>query len=182
ATPQPGTDYIYTTAYVSQGTAWNPYTLSGNNAYPAYSSALASLTLSSTQLQSLSTGTHYAVSWDWLWDATANCYKGPGLNQCNTGAWRVQSFSVTSSATPTPTPTYTYSQSSYYAYSQSSYYAYSQSAYYVYSQAAYATGNAIPATFFGMHLAYGPTGLSTSILSPIVVGAMGKYPGTNWEY
>src|SRR5437660_12001630 len=50
ATPQPGTDYIYTTAYVSQGTAWNPYTLQGNNAYPAYSSALASLTLSSTQL------------------------------------------------------------------------------------------------------------------------------------
>src|SRR5436189_1966821 len=104
ATPQAGTDYIYTTAYVSQGTAWNPYTLAGNNAYPSYSSALASLTLSSAQLQSLSLGTHYAVVWDWLWDATAQCYKGPGLNQCNTGAWRVQSFSVTSSATPTPTP------------------------------------------------------------------------------
>src|SRR5438094_9359029 len=108
ATPQPGTDYIYTTAYVSQGTAWNPYTLSGNNAYPAYSSALASLTLSSTQLSALSLGTHYAVVWDWLWDATAGCYKGPGLNQCNTGAWRVQSFSITSS--------YAYSQSNYYAY------------------------------------------------------------------
>src|SRR6266567_421173 len=124
ATPQPGTDYIYTTAYVSQGTAWNPYTLSGNNAYPSYSSALASLTLPATQLQSLSLGTHYAVTWDWLWDATANCYKGPGLNQCNTGEWRVQSFSLTSSATPTPTPTaspYTYSQSSYYAYSQAAY-------------------------------------------------------------
>src|SRR5438309_8146453 len=119
ATPQAGTNYIYTTAYVSQGTAWNPYTLSGNNAYPSYSSALTSLTLSSTQLSALSLGTHYAVVWDWLWDATAGCYKGPGLNQCNTGAWRVQSFSVTSSAkpTPTPTPTYTYSQSSYYAYS-----------------------------------------------------------------
>src|SRR5438445_5512883 len=121
ATPQAGTDYIYTTAYVSQGTAWNPYTLSGNNAYPSYSSALASLTLSSTQLSALSLGTHYAVVWDWLWDATAGCYKGPGLNQCNTGAWRVQSFSITSS--------YAYSQSNYYAYSQSSYYAYSQSAY-----------------------------------------------------
>src|SRR6184192_3737740 len=123
ATPQAGTDYIYTTAYVSEGTAWNPYTLQGNNAYPAYSSALASLTLSSTQLQSLSLGTHYAVVWDWLWDATANCYKGPGLNQCNTGQWRIQSFSLTSS--------YTYSQSAYtaYTYSQSSYYAYSQSAY-----------------------------------------------------
>ena len=80
ATPQVGTDYIYTTAYVSEGTAWNPYTLQGNNAYPAYSSTLASLTLSSTKLQSLSLGTHYAVVWDWLWDATANCYKGPGLN------------------------------------------------------------------------------------------------------
>ena len=91
ATPQAGTDYIYTTAYVSQGTAWNPYTLAGNNAYPSYSSALASLTLSSTQLQTLSLGTHYAVVWDWLWDSTAQCYKGPGLNQCNTGTWRVQS-------------------------------------------------------------------------------------------
>src|SRR5438067_13859260 len=48
ATPQPGTDYIYTTAYVSQGTTCNSYTLQGNNAYPTYSSALASLTLSST--------------------------------------------------------------------------------------------------------------------------------------
>src|SRR5438552_8052943 len=105
ATPQPGTDYIYTTAYVSQGTSWNPYTLSGNNAYPSYSSALASLALSSTQLSALALGTHYAVVWDWLWDATAGCYKGPGLNQCNTGTWRVQSFSLTSAATPTPTPT-----------------------------------------------------------------------------
>src|SRR6266496_904435 len=114
ATPQAGTDYIYTTAYVSQGTAWNTYTLSGNNAYPSYSSALASLTLSSAQLSSLSLGPHYAVVWDWLWDATANCYKGPGLNQCNTGEWRVQSFSLTSSATPTPSPTpYAYSQSAY---------------------------------------------------------------------
>src|SRR6266550_8122226 len=132
ATPQPGTDYIYTTAYVSNGTTWSPYTLLGNNAYPSYSSAVASLTLSSTQLSTFSLGTHYAVVWDWLWDATAGCYKGPGLNQCNTGQWRVQSFSLTSSATPSPTPTaspYTYSQSSYYAYSQSSYYAYSQSAY-----------------------------------------------------
>ncbi len=121
ATPQAGTDYILTTAYISQGTAWNPYTLSGNNAVPNYSSALASLTLTSSQLSALSLGTHYAVVWDWLWDATAQCYKGPGLNQCNTGQWRVQSFSVTA--------TYAYSQSAYYAYSQSSYYAYSQAAY-----------------------------------------------------
>src|SRR5207249_1861146 len=123
ATPQAGTDYIYTTAYVSNGTTWSPYTLAGNNAYPSYSSALASLTLSSAQLSALALGTHYAVVWDWLWDAAANCYKGPGLNQCNTGEWRVQSFSVMSAATPTPTPTptYTYSQSSYYAYSQSAY-------------------------------------------------------------
>src|SRR5712691_10789126 len=32
ATPQVGTDYILTTAYISQGTTWNPYTLAGNNA------------------------------------------------------------------------------------------------------------------------------------------------------
>src|SRR6266849_9918235 len=119
ATPQAGTDYILTTAYISQGTAWNPYTLSGNNAVPNYSSALASLTLTSSQLSALSLGTHYAVVWDWLWDAAAQCYKGPGLNQCNTGQWRVQSFSVTAS------------------------YAYAQSAYYVYSQAAYASTPAV---------------------------------------
>jgi len=113
AAPQAGTDYIYTTAYVSNGSTWNPYTLSGNNAYPSYSSALASLTLSSTQLSSLSLGTHYAVVWDWLWDATAGCYKGPGLNQCNTGEWRVQTFTISS--------TYTYSQAPYYTYSQSAY-------------------------------------------------------------
>jgi hypothetical protein len=121
ATPQAGTDYILTTAYISQGTNWNPYTLQGNNAVPSYSSSLASLTLSSAQLQALSLGTHYAVVWDWLWDATAQCYKGPSLNQCNTGTWRVQSFSITA--------TYAYSQSAYYTYSQSAYYAYSQSAY-----------------------------------------------------
>ncbi len=85
ATPQAGTDYLYTTAYIYNGTAWNPYTLAGNNAYPNYSSTQAALTLSSTQLASLSTGTHYAVTWDWLWDSTAQCYRGPGLNQCNTG-------------------------------------------------------------------------------------------------
>jgi len=113
ASPQPGTDYILTTAYISQGTAWNPYTLLGNNAVPNYSSSAASLTLSSAQLSSLSLGTHYAVVWDWLWDSTAQCYKGPGLNQCNTGTWRVQSFTVTAS--------YAYSQSTYYVYSQSAY-------------------------------------------------------------
>src|SRR5216683_3686948 len=85
ATPQAGTDYILTTAYISNGTNWNPYTLAGNNAVPSYSSALASLTLSSTQLSALSLGTHYTVVWDWLWDATSQCYKGPGLNQCTTG-------------------------------------------------------------------------------------------------
>jgi len=145
ATPQAGTDYIYTTAYVSQGTTWNPYTLQGNTAYPSYSSALASLTLSSTQLQSLSLGTHYAVVWDWLWDATANCYKGPGLDQCNTGEWRVQTFTISSTYTYSQAPYYTYSQSAYvtYTYSQASYYIYSQSSYYAYSQAAYTIGTLI---------------------------------------
>src|SRR5207248_7608631 len=158
----------------SQGTAWNPHTLSGNNAVPNYSSSAASLTLSSTQLSSLSLGTHYAVSWDWLWDATAQCYKGPGLNQCNTGTWRVQSFTITAS--------YAYSQSTYYAYSQSSYYAYSQATYYVYSQAAYTGGNTIPSTFFGMHMNVGPTSYTTPVLSPIVIGAGGKGVGTVWPY
>src|SRR5205823_14765534 len=140
-----------------------------NNAAPSYSSSAASLTLSSTQLSVLSLGTHYAVVWDWLWDQAAQCYKGPGLNQCNTGQWRVQSFTVTASYAYSQatyyaysqSTYYAYSQSAYYAYSQSTYYAYSQSVYYAYSQSVYATGNVIPATFFGMHLGYGPTGLST---------------------
>jgi hypothetical protein len=151
ATPQPGTDYILTTAYISQGTNWNPYTLSGNNAAPSYSTSLASLTLSSTQLQALSLGTHYTVSWDWLWDATAQCYKGPGLNQCNTGQWRVQSFTITS--------TYAYSQSAYYTYSQSAYYAYSQSSYYTYSQSAYVSS---PPIAFVQNCANSITGTGTS--------------------
>jgi len=33
--------------------------------------------------------------WDWLWDAAASCYKGPSLNQCNVGQWRVQVFTLT---------------------------------------------------------------------------------------
>src|SRR5438034_7697556 len=51
ATPQPGTDYIYTTAYVSEGTTWNPYTLSGINPYPAYSTPSPSPTLPTPHLQ-----------------------------------------------------------------------------------------------------------------------------------
>jgi len=36
ATPQAGTDYIYTTAYYAKGTQWLPLTLTGNNAAPSY--------------------------------------------------------------------------------------------------------------------------------------------------
>src|SRR5205807_20421 len=72
ATPQAGTNYIYTTLYISDSTAncpgkvagaWCPFTLSGNSAYPSYSGTQASLTLSSTQLLQLTPGTHYAVLW-----------------------------------------------------------------------------------------------------------------------
>ena len=101
ASPQPGTDYIYTTAYYANASQWLPVTLSGNNAAPSYSSGPALGSLSSAQLSSLSIGTNYVVLWDWLWDAAAQCYKGPGLNQCNTGIWRVQEFTLTA---PTPTP------------------------------------------------------------------------------
>src|SRR5229473_1800797 len=80
ATPQAGTDYIYTTTYYAKGSQWLPVTLTGNNAAPSYSSGPA---------------TSYIVLWDWLWDATAQCYKGPGLNQCNTGTWRLQTFNLT---------------------------------------------------------------------------------------
>src|ERR1700730_3667650 len=116
ATPQPGTDYIYTTAYYARGTQWLPITLAGNNAAPSYSTSVATGFLTPSILSTLSAGTNYVVLWDWLWDATAGCYKGPGLNQCNTGTWKIQNFTLTSS-------TYTYSQAAYgtYTYSQSAY-------------------------------------------------------------
>jgi hypothetical protein len=131
ASPQPGTDYIYTTAYYAQGSTWLPVTLTGNNAAPSYSSGPAQGSLTPSILSTLTPVTNYVVLWDWLWDATSQCYKGPGLNQCNTGTWRVQSFTITS--------TYTYSQS----------------AYYTYSQAAYATPSTtpgIPSALFGLHI------------------------------
>jgi hypothetical protein len=112
ATPQAGTDYIYTTAYYAAGSQWLPVTLTGNNAAPSYSTGLAQGTFSASILSNLPLGTNYVVLWDWLWDGTAQCYKGPGLNQCNTGQWRIQSFTITSNATPTPVP-YAYSQAAY---------------------------------------------------------------------
>jgi hypothetical protein len=97
ATPQAGTDYIYTTAYYAKGSTWLPVTLAGNNAAPSYSSGPAQGSLTPAILSTLTPGTNYIVLWDWLWDATAQCYKGPGLNQCNTGTWTLQTFSLTSS-------------------------------------------------------------------------------------
>src|SRR6266849_6441537 len=94
AAPQPGTDYIYTTAYYAKGSTWLPVTLTGNNAAPSYSSGPAQGSLSASILSTLSVGSNYVVLWDWLWDATAGCYKGPGLNQCNTEMWRVQTFGL----------------------------------------------------------------------------------------
>jgi hypothetical protein len=95
ATPQPGTDYIYTTAYYAKGSTWLPITLSGNNAAPSYSSGPATGSMPASIFSTLTPGTNYVVLWDWLWDATAQCYKGPGLNQCNTGTWRLQTFGLT---------------------------------------------------------------------------------------
>jgi Abnormal spindle-like microcephaly-assoc'd, ASPM-SPD-2-Hydin len=97
ATPQAGTDYIYTTAYYAQGSTWTPVTLTGNNAAPSYSSGPATGSLTPTILSTLPLGTNYIVLWDWLWDSTSQCYKGPGLNQCNTGTWRLQTFNLTAS-------------------------------------------------------------------------------------
>lgn len=97
ATPQAGTDYIYTTAYYAQGSTWTATTLTGNNAAPSYSSGPASGSLPASILSTLPVGTNYIVLWDWLWDSTAQCYKGPGLNQCNTGTWRLQTFGLTQS-------------------------------------------------------------------------------------
>jgi hypothetical protein len=97
ATPQAGTDYIYTTAYYAQGSTWLPTTLTGNNAAPSYSSGPATGSLTPTILSSLPLGTNYVILWDWLWDSTAGCYKGPGLNQCNTGTWRLQEFNLAQS-------------------------------------------------------------------------------------
>lgn len=107
ATPQQGTDYIYTTAYYAKSGTWLPITLAGSGPYiPTYSSGAASGSLGSQILSTLPTGTNYVVTWDWLWDATAQCYKGTGLNQCNKGEWRVQTLTI-SNVTPTPTPSTT---------------------------------------------------------------------------
>jgi hypothetical protein len=97
ATPQAGTDYIYTTAYYAKGSTWLPTTLQGNNAAPSYSSGPAQGSLTPSILSTLPVGTNYIVLWDWLWDSTSQCYKGPGLNQCNTGTWRLQTFTITQS-------------------------------------------------------------------------------------
>jgi pectate lyase-like protein len=105
ATPVAGaTDYIYTTAYYAKGSTWLPVTLTGNNAAPSYSTALATGSLTASILSTLTPGTNYVVLWDWLWDAQAQCYKGPGLNQCNTGTWRLQTFGLTAVGS---SPTYT---------------------------------------------------------------------------
>ena len=79
ATPQAGTDYIYTTAYYAQGSTWLPVTLIGNNGAPSYTTALAGGALPSSVLSTLSIGTNYVVLWDWLWNASVGCYKGPEL-------------------------------------------------------------------------------------------------------
>lgn len=108
AAPKPGYDYIYTTAYYAQGSNWIPFTMSGSGTYmPTYSSTQAQGSLNAAILATLPQGTNYVVVWDWLWDQAANCYKGPGFNQCNTGQWRLQTFNVTANPTPTPTPTLT---------------------------------------------------------------------------
>ncbi len=113
-TPQPGTDYIYTTAYYAKGSQWLPLTLIGSSPYAGYSNTVANGSLNSSILSTLPLGTNYVVAWDWLWDPTAQCYKGPGLNACNTGEWRIQTFNLTGGTTPSPTPVaYVYSQSAY---------------------------------------------------------------------
>jgi hypothetical protein len=42
--------------------------------------------------------------------------------------------------------------------------------------------NAVPLTFFGMHVAISRTSYSTPILAPIIIGAVGKGVGTSWSY
>src|ERR1700730_9789473 len=68
ASPQPGTDYIYTTAYYARGTQWLPVTLTGNNIAPSYSTGPATGALTPSILSTLSAGTNYVILWDWLWD------------------------------------------------------------------------------------------------------------------
>ncbi len=78
AAPQASTDYIHTTVFISQNSAWQPYTLQGNGPYPGYSNILSTLNLSSTQLATLSVGIHYAIVWDWLWTQHYNAIRGLG--------------------------------------------------------------------------------------------------------
>lgn len=92
-TPSSGSSaYIYTTVYISNNGQWIPYTLSGSSSYPGWSTSQASLNLNSSQLSSLTTGTHYIVSWDWTWNGS--CFIGPGSTTCNQGAWRIQQVNL----------------------------------------------------------------------------------------
>jgi hypothetical protein len=67
ATPQAGTDYIYTTAYYAKNGAWVSFNLSGTGTYmPTYSSTVAMGSLDPSILAILPQGTNYVVTWDWL--------------------------------------------------------------------------------------------------------------------
>src|SRR5205809_289110 len=162
ATPQAGTDYIYTTAYVSEGTTWNPHTLAGNNAYP--SGPVVSISPTTLAFPSQTVGTTSAVEYDTLTntgnatlnfisDAITGDFAFGGLGSCGTPlavgssctysakftptaiGIRTGTITINTNASNTPTliPLSGTGVSSY-SYSQASYYAYSQGTYYVYSQ------------------------------------------------
>ena len=78
---------------------WCPLTLPGTTVSGTpYLTAKSTLTLTSSTLSNLNAGAHYLAKWDWIWDATNQCYKGPGATSCytaaNPGLWRLQMFTV----------------------------------------------------------------------------------------
>ena len=98
-TPQSQYHYLYKRLYLSD-TSWNCPNKVGSwcpiDAVPSgdWITSTTNYAVPTATLYSLTIGTHYLLLFDWLWDSTANCYKGPGQNQCNTGQWRLQRFEV----------------------------------------------------------------------------------------
>lgn len=98
-TPQSSYHHLYKRLYLSDPSwscpgkvgSWCPIDVLPSGDWVSQTTNYA---VPASTLSSLSTGTHHLLIFDWLWDQTAGCYKGPGLNQCNTGVWRLQQFEV----------------------------------------------------------------------------------------
>ena len=108
-TSQNNNNHVWPVVYVSVGNPLNTYCgnktgdgkwcIFSNSGIPDWNNSGG--TKIEIPLTSLSSGLHYIASWDWTWDGNATksdgskgCYKGPGLNTCDIGKWRLQKYTV----------------------------------------------------------------------------------------